>query len=184
MMFHAAHALACHGVTIVRRASVDDVPGIRAVLALTWRDTYAAFASAEAIERTTAVWHAPEVLEAELARHTTFTGVAEIERVVVGMVTAHEHADAVDIARLYVHPAAQRRGLGTRLLALALSMFPDASRARLEVEARNPKGRAFYATQGFVAVAERTIEAFGTSLRVIVMEMDMTTSASVSQAIE
>ncbi len=155
---------------IVRRATVDDVPGIRVVLAVTWRDTYGAFVPLEAMERTTAVWHAPEALAAELERSTTYTGVAADERGVVGMVTAHGSTEAVEIARLYVHPAAQRRGIGGRLLASALAAFPDVPRARLEVEAQNPKGRAFYAKAGFVPVAQRTLEAFGTSLRVIVME--------------
>ena len=157
-------------MTIVRRATVDDVPAIRSVLAVTWRDTYGAFVPLEAIERTTAVWHAPEALAAELADSTTYTGVAVDQSGVVGMVTAHGRPDAVDIARLYVHPAAQRRGIGARLLTSALSAFPDVPRARLEVEAQNPKGRAFYAQAGFVPVAERTVEAFGVSLRVIVME--------------
>jgi ribosomal protein S18 acetylase RimI-like enzyme len=157
-------------MTGVRPATVADVPGMRAVLAVTWRDTYGAFVPIEAIERTTAVWHAPEVLTAELAHPTTFMGVADDDGVIVGVVTARGQPDAVDIARLYVHPAAQRRGLGGRLLAAALAAFPDAARARLEVEAQNPKGRAFYAKAGFVAIGERTIQAFGASLRVIVME--------------
>lgn len=38
------------GITIVRLATVDDVPGIRAVLAVTWRDTYGAFVLLEAFE--------------------------------------------------------------------------------------------------------------------------------------
>jgi ribosomal protein S18 acetylase RimI-like enzyme len=158
---------------IVRRATVDDLTGMRAVLAITWRDTYGAFVPIDAIERATAVWHAPEALAAELARSTTFTSVAVDAHGVVGVVTAHRRPDAVEIARLYVHPAAQRRGIGGRLLASAISAFPDVPRARLEVEAQNPKGRAFYGQAGFVAVAERTVEVFEMSLRVIVMERSL-----------
>jgi ribosomal protein S18 acetylase RimI-like enzyme len=154
----------------VRRALEADIDGIRAVLAATWRDTYGAFVPLEAIERATAAWHAPNVLAAELARPATFSGVAEVEAGIVGMVTAHARPDAVEIARLYVHPAAQRRGIGGRLLAAALAAFPNLAVARLEVEAQNPKGRAFYAREGFEQVGEREVEAFGTTLRVIVME--------------
>jgi ribosomal protein S18 acetylase RimI-like enzyme len=157
-------------MTVVRRATVDDVPGIRAVLAVTWRDTYGGFVPLAAIERAHALWHTPEVLVAELARATTFMGVAEDEGVVVGMVTAHGRPDAVEIARLYVEPAAQRRGLGARLLEDAVAAFPGVVRVRLAVEAQNPKGRAFYERAGFVATGEQTVEAFGTALRVIVME--------------
>jgi len=76
----------------------------------------------------------------------------------------------VEIARLYVRPGAQRRGTGGRLLAAALAAFPGRTRARLEVEAQNPKGRAFYAKEGFVVVGERSVEVSGASLRLIVME--------------
>jgi ribosomal protein S18 acetylase RimI-like enzyme len=71
-----------------------------------------------------------------------------------------------------VRPGAQRRGTGGRLLAAALAAFPDRARARLEVEAQNAKGRAFYAKAGFVAVGERSVEVSGTPLRLIVMELE------------
>jgi len=154
----------------VRRATEADIPGIRALLAETWRDTYGAFIPVESIERATAAWHAPRVLAAELARAGTFTGVAEDASGVVGMVTARGRPEVVEIARLYVRPGAQRRGLGGRLLAAALAAFPDRARARLEVEAQNPKGRAFYLKEGFVAAGERSVEVSGTALRLIVME--------------
>lgn len=154
----------------MRRATEADIPGIRAVLAETWRDTYGAFLPLDAIERATAEWHAPRVLAAELARTGTFTGVAVDESGVVGVVTARGRPEVVEIARLYVRPGAQRRGIGGRLLAAALQAFPGRTRVRLEVEAQNPKGRAFYAKEGFVAVRERSVEVSGTSLRLIVME--------------
>ncbi len=152
---------------LVRRATEADIPGIRAVLATTWRDTYQAFVPLEAIEQTTAAWHAPSVLAAELASATTFTAVAEDESGLVGMVTAHERADAVAIARLYVLPSAQRRGIGRRLLADAIAAFPAQALVWLGVEEQNAKGRAFYAKEGFVAVRRQSVEAFGTTLRVV-----------------
>ncbi|MFU8889348.1 MAG: GNAT family N-acetyltransferase [Trueperaceae bacterium] len=162
----------------VRRATEADIPGIRAVLAETWRDTYGAFLPLEAIERATAAWHAPRVLAAELARANTFTGVAEDESGVVGMVTARGRPEVVEVARLYVRPGAQRCGTGGRLLAAALAAFPGRTRARLEVEAENAKGRAFYLKAGFVAVEERSVEVSGTALRLIVMESSLGTAAA------
>ena len=155
---------------LVRPATEADIPGIRAVLAVTWRDTYSAFVPLEAIERTTAAWHAPSVLAAELQSPTTFTAVAEDDSGLVGMVTAHERAGGVEIARLYVLPGTQRRGIGRRLLATAIAAFPAKAMVSLEVEEQNWKGRAFYAKEGFVPVREQVVEAFGTTLRVVVME--------------
>jgi diamine N-acetyltransferase len=155
---------------LVRRATEADIPHIRAVLAATWRDTYGAFVPIDAIERTTAAWHAPPVLVAELANPSTYTAVAEDASGIVGMVTAHDRTDAVEITRLYVLPGTQRRGIGGRLLALALAAFPTRTLAWLGVEKQNPKGRAFYTKAGFVAVREQSVEAFGTTLQLIVME--------------
>lgn len=153
-----------------RHATLADIPGIRAVLANTWRDTYGAFVPLEAIERTIAAWHAPPVLAAELANPATFTAVAQDASGIVGMVTAHDRTDALEITRLYVLPGAQRRGIGGRLLEMALAAFPMRTLARLGVEKQNPKGRAFYEKAGFVAAREQSVEAFGTTLQLIVME--------------
>ena len=88
----------------IRSATVADVPAIREVLLVTWRDTYSAFVPLEVIEPTTAVWHAPDVLTAELAREITFTAVSEDKSGIVGMVTAHLRREVVKVARLYVRP--------------------------------------------------------------------------------
>jgi ribosomal protein S18 acetylase RimI-like enzyme len=52
------------------------------------------------------------------------------------------------VDRLYVHPAAQRRGVGAALLARAI----DASPAGIELHThqQNHKARAFYERMGFV----------------------------------
>jgi len=154
----------------VRRATEADIPGIRAVLAETWRDTYGSFLPLEAIERAIAAWHTPRVLAAELARASTFAAVAEDDDGIAGVVTARGRPEVIEIARLYVRPGAQRCGTGGRLLAAALAAFPGRKRARLEVEAQNAKRRTFYAKEGFVAVSERSVEVSGTPLRLIVME--------------
>ncbi|MBW6454532.1 MAG: hypothetical protein K0A98_01485 [Trueperaceae bacterium] len=81
---------------LVRRATEADIPGIRAVLAETWRDTYGAFLPPEAIERAIAAWHTPRVLAAELARVSTFAAVAEDEAGIVGVVTARGRPQVVE----------------------------------------------------------------------------------------
>jgi ribosomal protein S18 acetylase RimI-like enzyme len=52
--------------------------------------------------------------------------------------------------RLYVRPAAQRRGVGSALLARAIEVSPDGLELHTHVE--NFKARAFYEKMGFVAV--------------------------------
>ena len=52
--------------------------------------------------------------------------------------------------RLYVRPAAQRRGVGASLLARAIEASPDGLELHTHVE--NFKARAFYEKMGFVPV--------------------------------
>jgi GNAT superfamily N-acetyltransferase len=55
------------------------------------------------------------------------------------------------IDQLYVLPTAQRRGIGTRLLAVAQDRF---ARLQLWTFQRNTQARQFYESRGFVLVEE------------------------------
>src|ERR1700709_1636398 len=97
----------------IRPAQIGDIPGIRSVLAVTWRDTYSSLLSESSIAKVTAEWHSPKVLEAEINRFSTFFGVAESSsKDIVGLVTAHSQEELLLIARLYVLPQFQRQGIG------------------------------------------------------------------------
>ena len=155
----------------IRRAVTGDVAGIRAVLAATWRDTYAQFMSEATIAKVTAEWHSPSRLEAEVTRPSTYTGVAtSTSNEVVGMISAHSQDEVLFVARVYVLPEFQRRGIGERLMNEACRIFPEARRLHLEVEEQNPKGRSFYRKLGFREVETRAEEVAGTRLNVVVME--------------
>jgi ribosomal protein S18 acetylase RimI-like enzyme len=54
------------------------------------------------------------------------------------------------VDRLYVHPGAQRRGVGSALLRHAIALSPAG--IELHTHVRNTKARAFYQKQGMVAV--------------------------------
>ena len=54
------------------------------------------------------------------------------------------------IDRLYVHPAAQRQGIGSALLRHAIALSPAG--IELHTHVRNTKARAFYEKEGLVAV--------------------------------
>ena len=155
----------------IDRARIEDLSGIKSLLAVTWRDTYSSFLPESVIAKVAADWHSPEVLEAELNRHLTFAGVARSSSAgIVGMITAHSHGELLIVARLYVLPAFQRQGLGERLMRESCRAFPQSRRIRLHVEEQNPKGRAFYRKLGFREVEVKTDEIAGTKLNSIVME--------------
>ena len=54
------------------------------------------------------------------------------------------------VDRLYVHPGAQRRGVGTALLAKAIEVSPGG--IELHTHQKNTKARAFYDKAGLTAV--------------------------------
>ena len=127
-------------MVIIRRAEIGDIAAMRSVLAATWRDTYSSFLSEAAIEKVTAEWHAPKVLERELKRPSTFSGVAEGgSHGVVGMVTAHLREDLLLIARLYMLPAFQRQGIGKQLIEASHRAFPQARRVGLKLKNKTRK---------------------------------------------
>src|SRR5689334_7542887 len=108
----------------IDRARVEDVPAIKSVLATTWRDTYSSFLPEECISTATSKWHSPKLLEAEIGRASTYAGVARDSAAgVVGMVTAHSHDELLVIARLYILPAFQRRGIGEKLIEESCRAF-------------------------------------------------------------
>jgi ribosomal protein S18 acetylase RimI-like enzyme len=155
----------------ITEAQIRDIPPIRRVLAVTWRDTYRSFLSEESIEQVTARWHSEEILQNEIESSATYCGVAKTDQdEVVAMITAHEAGQILLVSRLYVLPAHQRRGIGSRLLRASYAKFSETTMARLHVEAQNPHGRAFYRKLGFLDVKRKSEDVFGTLLQSIVME--------------
>ena len=155
----------------IRQARIDDIPGIRSVLAVTWRHTYLSFLSESTIAKVTAEWHSPKILEAETSQSSTFLGVAESNlHNIVGMVTAHSHNEILTIRRLYVLPEFQRQGIGEKLMEESCRIFPEIKLIQLDVEEQNPKGRAFYQKLGFKEVGVRIDDIAGTKLNSMVLE--------------
>jgi ribosomal protein S18 acetylase RimI-like enzyme len=156
-------------MVVIRRAVTADIAGIRAVLAATWRDTYALFMPEATIEKVT---------EAEVIRPSAYTGVAtSSSNEVVGMISAHSQGEVLHVSRVYVLPEFQRRGIGGRLMNEACRIFPEARRLHLEVEEQNSKGRAFYRKLGFRQVETRCQEVAGTRLSVVVLERPVAEAA-------
>jgi len=161
----------------IRRARAGDIAGITFVLAKTWRDTYSAFLPEASIAKITSEWHPPEIIEAELDCPSTFAGVATVASGIVGMITAHSRGEILHIARLYVLPAFQRRGIGERLMEESYRAFPGTRRVQLEVEEQNPKARKFYGKLGFREVDVKSEDVAGTQLNSIVMEKQIPDAA-------
>jgi ribosomal protein S18 acetylase RimI-like enzyme len=155
----------------IRRALTEDIPGIRSVLAVTWRDTYLSFLPESSIAKVIAKWHSPQVLEAEINQSSNFVGIAKSSsNEIVGMITANLQDELLSVTRLYVLPEFQRQGIGARLMDESYRAFPEIKRIQLDVEEQNQKARAFYRKLGFKEVGIRIDDVAGTKLNSIVLE--------------
>jgi ribosomal protein S18 acetylase RimI-like enzyme len=151
----------------IRQARSDDLADVRDLLVETWHDTYDALLGAETVTRITDEWHSVESLSRQLDLPNTCFLVAQERGRIVGHVFANaRELPALIIARLYVRPYCQRRGIGKALLDAAAATYPEARLIRLEVEAGNPKGIAFYRREKFRPVGE----SFESGLQHIRME--------------
>ena len=156
----------------VQPAEVDEVHEIKQVLSETWIDTYGPFLPVEVIQKVTSLWHSPETLAAEIENERVFFHVAKDEHgAIVGLLTAGRPTDdIISIGRLYVLPGSQRQGIGGMLLNACVAAFPGVRTLRLEVEAQNQKGMAFYRKQGFREISRKEEELEGISLTVVEMD--------------
>lgn len=138
----------------IRTASERDLEAVRALLVETWHNTYDGIYGVERVTEITDDWHSLRALRARLTRPNSEFLVADEGRAVVGMAFAVAVEDGFTIVlhQLYVLPARQRQGAGSLLLAEIEGSFTKARRVRLEVEAANDKGLAFYRKAGFSEV--------------------------------
>jgi ribosomal protein S18 acetylase RimI-like enzyme len=150
--------MAYEAVTI-RLAEPKDLKRVRRLLVETWHDTYDALIGAEKVTEITDSWHSLENLAPQLTMPETSFLVAESDARIVGHAFANASRPPIlMLSRLYVLPSSQRRGIGAQLIAEAMTRHPACGAIRLEVEADNAKGLAFYRRQGFRPVAEKTVE--------------------------
>lgn len=155
---------------LVRPATADDLPLVRALLVETWHDTYDDVLGKARVAEITNAWHSVEALKRQLdLTHASFL-VAENAGTIVGHILTNATPPLLIISRLYVLPRRQREGIGAALLSAASARHEDCDTIRLEVAAENPKGIAFYRREGFRPVGEKTDDG----LHHIVMEKRLT----------
>jgi len=147
------------GEITIREAEAADLPAVQALLRETWHDTYDAIMGADWVSEVSGRWHSIENLLRQIGVPETSFLVAETG----GAIAGHLLADArkpprLVVSRLYVLPRHQRRGIGGRLIDAGAERHPGCDTLRLEVEAQNAKGVAFYRRAGFAEVGRNVIE--------------------------
>lgn len=137
---------------LIRHCTAADIPAVRTLLLETWHATYDGWLGVERVDEISSTWHSEGQLAAQVGKSGGVFLVAEQDGALVGTTFAHIDADDVEIGRLYVHPAHQRRGIGTALFLSLRDGFAGAARFHLDVEPRNEGAIRFYRRHGFRVV--------------------------------
>ena len=137
---------------IIRPAQASEASVIQTLLRETWQDTYGDHLSQVTLNEVYKNWQSVEFLTKQINNSEMYFPVAIENGKLLGIATARQDAETIFLFRLYVSPQYQRKGVGRLLLDSVIDHYPEANKIQLHVEVLNPKGKAFYAKQGFKEV--------------------------------
>ena len=154
------------GVVVIRAATEADAEGIAAVCSRASREAYADLVTGDYLDRVIAHFYGTDRIRREVTPAPDWFGfIVALDGVdvvgVAGTGWSAQHPDACELFALYVDPVAQRRGIGRRLVAQAISACEAAHARRLDVAVLpgNQAAIRFYEACGFTFAGERPIYA-------------------------
>ncbi len=154
----------------LRLLGTDDLEELRQLLRTCWLDTYTGLLSDSVIQTAITVWQSEETILRGLRNPRAFYSGCFEDGKLVGMVSAGKtDENAVRIFQLYVLPSHQRKGIGSKLMDVAIKQF-GARKVVLEVEEGNEKGIAFYSKYGFRYPRKTTVKIEGEEIPCLVGE--------------
>ena len=133
----------------IRTAMRADLDAAKHLLAETWHATYDPLIGAEKVGEITGRWHSREALESRLSAPNSEFLVADTGSGIAGMAFASQNGREITLHQLYVAPAHQGEGVGTKLVGELLTCFIGAETMRVEVASANANALAFYRACGF-----------------------------------
>jgi ribosomal protein S18 acetylase RimI-like enzyme len=154
----------------VEHATIADYDAIWRVMSETWEVTYSRhFTPGQLIEARRVLLDALP-LESALVDPGLLFLLAWDKSTLLGFVAARALPSGdLYVLRLYVLPAYHRRGLGTMLMKGVLASYPDAQTIRLDVDAGNQTGLAFWTNHGFRETGRKQARVTGVTISLIEM---------------
>lgn len=161
----------------IRRAEPEDIPQIRVVGSASWRATYTDIFPDEFIENVLEQWWSEESFQRSIPNAALCNLVAEqdghITGTLMGTVNPREEGQ-VHLFRLYIHPAHIDQGTGKQLWQAYLQhLAPAVKRVDLEVEPQNDRAIQFYTRLGFKETGINETEAFGYTMKTMLMSLNL-----------
>jgi GNAT superfamily N-acetyltransferase len=140
---------------VVRRMTAGDIDAVHGVARAMWGAAYKDIIPEAERDDLVRRAYSAETLKRRMETGIFLVAVWRDE--VVGFAdfeSRSEERGDVALMALYVLPAMQGRGLGTRLLERGMDAFPSARSLVLRVLRRNAAGRRFYEARGFRYLGE------------------------------
>lgn len=134
----------------IRDMTVDDAQVVSGIYANSWRKTYKALMSPEALEAEIAKRFSPELQASEAENPDILTIVAVEDDTIVGVSSASMDArHQAWIDRMHVVPKHQGKGVSERLLTATLAKHSGLQSIALKVLEGNKRAIGFYKKHGF-----------------------------------
>jgi ribosomal protein S18 acetylase RimI-like enzyme len=161
----------------IRKAELEDIPQIRAVGSASWRATYTDIFPDAFIENALDQWWSEASFQSSIPNAAACNLVAEQDGQIVGTLlgTINPGEEGqVHLFRLYIHPDHVGQGTGKQLWQAYLQhLAPGVKRVDLEVEPQNARAIQFYTRLGFKETGTNEAEAFGYTMKTIVMSLNL-----------
>ncbi len=143
-------------MTRIRPMTERDVPAVSQLLGESWRRTYGPIVGEDKAMQTSAEYHAPDRLAAELANNDMMSFVAErADGAIVGYAMAELKDGEAMLDRLHIDRSEFGSGLAADLLHTVLAAHAGLPDMALEVLEGNDRALAFYKKHGFEVVERR-----------------------------
>lgn len=161
----------------IRKAALEDIPQIRAVGSASWRATYTGIFPDAFIENALEQWWSEASFQRSIPNAAACNLVAEQDGQLVGtlMGTVDPREEGqVHLFKLYIHPDHFGQGIGKQLWQAYLQhLAPGVKRVDLEVEPQNARAIQFYTRLGFQETGVNEIEAFGYTMKSMLMSLNL-----------
>ena len=142
----------------IRKATLEDIPVIRAMASVAFPDTYREILSPEQIDYMMEWMYSPESLHRQMTAEGHIYYIASLDEEPAGYLSIQpEGEETYHLQKLYILPLHQGKQLGKRLFKQAITaikeLHPTPCQMRLNVN-RNNKALAFYQKMGMTKVDE------------------------------
>lgn len=162
-------------MTTIRKATLEDIPQIRAVGSASWRATYTGIFPDAFIENALEQWWSEASFQQSIPHAAVCNLVAEQDGHLVGMLmgTVEPHEEGqVHLFKLYIHPDHFAQGIGKQLWqGYRQHLASGVKRVDLEVEPQNARAIQFYTRLGFQETGISEVEAFGYTMKTMLMSL-------------